>query len=1172
MKLLTLDLLAYGMFTNQLLDLSAGTEGVHLIYGPNEAGKSTILRAIVGLLYGIDRNTTDNFLHKNDQLRIGGRLRHCNGAELSCIRRKGTKNTLLSSDNTPFEESYLKTFLGGTPAELFTTVFGIDHEELVQGSAMMLQGKGALGEAMFAAALGGASLRKILAELDQCATELYLPRGHVRRLNQTLQAYESAKQQSKEATLLGKNYTQHANALRIAQKDLDAVLNRINTVTMEKARLERLQKALPLLAEREERQADLAELEKAGGKLDLPPDFSTQRIQTQQALHTALETVRQASDALAGLKERCKALMPPTALLEANETIDLLHQKLGEYRKGQVDKQKLNVQHTQLLGDAERLLKELNPDLELTGVGRLRPNLGRKVRIQNLITQYQALLAQQRQIAKEITQLTADCETARNVLEGMEEKRDLALLRATVRRAQQQGDLEAKLLALQATLQAKEFRGQTGLASLGLWRGSLDELERLPLPPVTCIDSVDTRLEELNQKIRSLDERLAVLEQDERDFTRQLTDLAVAGPVPTDEDLQRARQRREEGWGLIHQLWQEGRPITERIAAYTAGAPVASAYEQSVQQADEVADQLRREADRVAEYAHLSRGLGECQARQQEIRTERTAVEHLLQEARSAWIRLWEAAGITPWEPRDMRAWFERQTTLIELGKDIRETRQEIGHLTRLLAEHRESLSAALQQTGQPPAQPGESFGALLERAQDGITAIETANQRRVTQVARLQELDAKLKAADVTQQQTAAALQRWVTDWSEAIREWTFLSTDQPDEAHAILNALDEIFKKLDEAGGLEKRIQGINRDVAQFQVDVTQLAQLVASDLVTQPADSIVSILTKRLAQAKTDYATLTALMKQTVEKEKERDEAAKTAQSMEKQLATLCQSAGCQEPAELEAIERRASKAQQVRNALVTLEQRLLDLTGGQTIEALIHEVSSIEPDALVSQVENAGHELLELDKRRTALSDSVTRETVELERMNGTGTAAEWLEKAYGFFPQIRDEAVAYIKARLAVILLRIQIERYRREHQGPILARAGEIFALLTEGAYSALSTDFDEADKPILLGKKGSGEDVRVDAMSTGARDQLYLALRLASLEHYLSTNEPLPLILDDALVNFDDRRAQAALQVFADLSRRIQVIYFTHHAHVIELARASISGDMLFVHTLEAV
>ncbi|MCP4396425.1 MAG: hypothetical protein GY801_03805, partial [bacterium] len=81
------------------------------------------------------------------------------------------------------------------------------------------------------------------------------------------------------------------------------------------------------------------------------------------------------------------------------------------------------------------------------------------------------------------------------------------------------------------------------------------------------------------------------------------------------------------------------------------------------------------------------------------------------------------------------------------------------------------------------------------------------------------------------------------------------------------------------------------------------------------------------------------------------------------------------------------------------------------------------------------------------------------------------------------------------------------------------------------------------------------GEHVHVEGMSNGTRDQLYLALRLASLEKYMENSEPMPFIVDDILVDFDDERSEAALKALADLSRKTQVILFTHHSRVVEQA-----------------
>ncbi len=87
--------------------------------------------------------------------------------------------------------------------------------------------------------------------------------------------------------------------------------------------------------------------------------------------------------------------------------------------------------------------------------------------------------------------------------------------------------------------------------------------------------------------------------------------------------------------------------------------------------------------------------------------------------------------------------------------------------------------------------------------------------------------------------------------------------------------------------------------------------------------------------------------------------------------------------------------------------------------------------------------------------------------------------------------------------------------------------------------------------------------------MSSGTRDQLYLALRLATLEYRLESHEPMPFIVDDILINFDDQRSRATLQALAKLAARNQVILFTHHRQIVDEAQNITDNDVVVVHTL---
>ncbi len=87
--------------------------------------------------------------------------------------------------------------------------------------------------------------------------------------------------------------------------------------------------------------------------------------------------------------------------------------------------------------------------------------------------------------------------------------------------------------------------------------------------------------------------------------------------------------------------------------------------------------------------------------------------------------------------------------------------------------------------------------------------------------------------------------------------------------------------------------------------------------------------------------------------------------------------------------------------------------------------------------------------------------------------------------------------------------------------------------------------------------------------MSQGTRDQLFLSLRLAAIEQHIDGRGPMPVIVDDLLVQFDDDRAVATLTVLNELSAKTQVLFFTHHRHLVKLSRASTLASAIAIHDL---
>ena len=104
MRIDELILRAVGPFTGKDLDFSRGDLGLHVVFGPNEAGKSSALQALQAALFGFDDRSSAGFLHGNAKLAVGAKLRTANGERIAFVRykkRKGSLSVLETGDVLP---------------------------------------------------------------------------------------------------------------------------------------------------------------------------------------------------------------------------------------------------------------------------------------------------------------------------------------------------------------------------------------------------------------------------------------------------------------------------------------------------------------------------------------------------------------------------------------------------------------------------------------------------------------------------------------------------------------------------------------------------------------------------------------------------------------------------------------------------------------------------------------------------------------------------------------------------------------------------------------------------------------------------------------------------------------------------------------------------------------
>ena len=147
--------------------------------------------------------------------------------------------------------------------------------------------------------------------------------------------------------------------------------------------------------------------------------------------------------------------------------------------------------------------------------------------------------------------------------------------------------------------------------------------------------------------------------------------------------------------------------------------------------------------------------------------------------------------------------------------------------------------------------------------------------------------------------------------------------------------------------------------------------------------------------------------------------------------------------------------------------------------------------------------------------------------------------------------LRTAVTNWLSGRLAIELLDEVRTRFENERQPAVINNARDIFSSVTAGKYEKLHVSLDNSGVQVFDNK---GAAKTTEQLSRGAREQLLLSLRLGFIKEYEKQAEPLPMIIDEILVNFDPERAKNMAGVLHSFAADSQILMFTCHPHTMEL------------------
>ncbi len=1152
MRLHRLDLIRYGRFTDRSVGFPAAPKDFHLIVGPNEAGKSTLRSAILDLLFGIPMRSTLGFFHPINELRLGA-LIGAEGRSLEFHRAKSRKETLRSPKDGPLDDSVLVPYLGSANRDFFDRMFGLDHTRLVEGGNSILNAENDVGQILFQSAAGVAVLGKIRDALLAEADALWAPRkSGDREYYQAAAQLEAATDALKLATVRTRSWTEANNKVEELQESITTQTSRLHDLQVRRTQLERVRRLAPSLLQLRENQKQLAEI---GEVIDLPADGADTLAHAEDALSTAKAVFELRENELESIQTELQNVTVDASLLATANAITLIEQRRVQYGAYARDIENRKVEIDSLWQDVRVACNQLGWACESQEIVTARlPTLFVRRALMRLARDHggirqsvNAAAEAERGRRKEIEELSA-------LLGQIQLTGVSAVLRAALASARSLGDVEIATQKHESAVLRTKAAVDEALQSMGRRSRPVTTLRAMEIPGQQTLGRWVRERDTLESDQRAALQRLGEARNGIGHLELEISHLKAEHDPVTRESVLEARRERDGLWSTIK---QGEVPLEQGIAP----------FESSMQRADEIGDARLNDVEAAASLQNLQHQLELAHQRLVSVEGEHNALDVDLQLFNNRWIEDMSTLDLGGLSLDDFDEWLAKRATVIAADDACRQTLQSSDEAARSVATAKRDLADALLASG---IQVPETFGlrAHCTKAEDHIKAADEASVRFETLSRQQATARAQVSMLRETTESANAQHAEWTDAWSKALIKASLAVGSEIGIVEDALELIGTIDDKLGKMHQIQiERIDAMNYDLERFAADAQTLTNEVAPDLDGRLAAEIAQALTSRLASNQEASVKVEELKTRARTASKQAEDARIAIGMARASLKPFMEQAGVDSNEALREAITRSDVRRRVAEQISMTRNQLIHGSDGLDLAQIELEVESADLAQLTAELERVKHELDEVQKKQNVLSGEFATAARVLSDIGGSDAAARAEAQRQEALARMSDVAERYVKVFTAARLLRWSVDRYRQEKQGPLLAQASTIFSKLTLGSFNRLIVDFDQ-EPMVLEGKRGDGTLVGVSGMSDGTRDQLYLALRLAALEMHLDHAAPLPFIADDLFINYDDARARAGLEALGKLSERTQVIFLSHHDHLIPSVRA-VFGDQVSVVTL---
>ena len=469
-------------------------------------------------------------------------------------------------------------------------------------------------------------------------------------------------------------------------------------------------------------------------------------------------------------------------------------------------------------------------------------------------------------------------------------------------------------------------------------------------------------------------------------------------------------------------------------------------------------------------------------------------------------------------------------------------------------------IRSRLQEDANALDVPDLDADALLE-AEEGLDAVETrlrewqqleARLAQVTEHAERQTL--RRDEAQQFAQAAQAALEVEEQAWQAWLQQRGLRSTFSPDSIQELRTLVDLSKTHQRDVIAIEDRIAAIEKDIDEFVAMARPLAETHGFEVewsdyakVAGVADDIID-----LHRAVSEAARTRAdAEKELAEVQQELKARQKSQQEIADEVAALLKSGAADDVDDFrsrdQVFQERAGLTVTITGALEQMQR----VSGpGDALEALRTTLAATDIQTVRDDVRQCEAELEEVDALRPELDTERGSIQTTLDGLASEEDSSRLRLERHRLAEELQGHARDWAVRAIAESLIRQAQSKFERERQPDVIRHAERFFLDVTDGAYQAVYSPLGSSEINV---RDGAGNIRTPQQLSRGTREQLFLALRFGLILEMGQHSERLPVIVDEALVNFDPARGTRAAGSFIELSETNQVLVFTCHPQIVD-------------------